>query len=101
MIRMTIRKHKPSGILIVWLGKDSKIHTQSIPNRQTSLGWRQVEMGARTELLCKQLDCLQYDFETGSNHPVMITTGLTRVEAKDALRSELLSLLQIQIGEGR
>ena len=85
----SVREHKPSGVLIVWAGKDNKIHTKSIPNKQTFIGYRQIELDTKTELLLKQLECLQYDFETSTNHPVMVTRGLTRKEAREALKNEI------------
>lgn len=47
-------KHQPSGILIVWLGGDDKIHTQSIAIQYPLWGrdasMKQTIIHAKTEL---------------------------------------------------
>ena len=84
-------KHIPSGILIVWLGNDAKIHTQSIAIQYPLWGkessMKQTLIHAKTELLFHQMDCWGVK---GQVLPMpMITTGLTRAEAKQTLKKEL------------
>lgn len=91
-IRHRPAKHIPSGILIVWQGGDGKIHTQSIAiqyplwlNKESSM--KATIDHAKTELLLHQLDTIGIN---GYELPApMITTGLTRQEAKLAYKQEL------------
>ena len=85
VIKKQKTKHIPSGIIIAWLGNDNKAHTQSIPNRNTSIGLEQVKIDAKTELLLRQLDYLG----GGIKSMPIITTGLTRAKAKQILLDDL------------
>ena len=84
-------KHQPSGIIIVWLGSDDKIHTQSIAIQYPLWGrdasMKQTIIHARTELLFHQMDCWGVK---GQVLPMpMMTTGLTRAQARLAYLDEL------------
>jgi len=77
------RKHNPSGVLIVWLGNNDRIHTQSIHlNPRFPM---LVKVDANAELLLKQLDFMGGDIKS---MPIM-TMGLTREQARLAFQSEL------------
>ncbi len=59
---MAKRRHKPSGIILDWIGRDEKPHTKSIPDRETYLGDKQVELDAGTEFALLQLDCMGNEY---------------------------------------
>ena len=86
----SVRKHIPSGILIVWLDRGSKIHTKSIRMNSAidpDLRDKLIKLEARIQLLLAQLDT----YELGYIRPApMITVGLTRDEARKAYRQELI-----------
>lgn len=74
-------KYWPSGVILAWLGNDDKVHTQSISDRHTSIGLKQVELDTRMELSLRQLDCIGGIIKSMP----MVTFGLTRLEARQAL----------------
>lgn len=83
---MTKRRHLPSGILIVWMSKDSKIHTKSI-GLHPFLKDMMLAVDTGSELLLKQLDTMGVG---GYILPApMVTKGLSRTAAKIAYRKEL------------
>jgi len=89
-------KHIPSGILIVWADKDNKIHTQSIAKHPAlpPLGEKLTKIDAQGEMALRQLDCMGIG---GYILPApMMTFGLTRIEAKQALHRELASSPRLQ-----
>ena len=90
-VSYTRRKHDPSGIIIAWLGDDRKIHTKSIhKGSMRNSMWHAINE-ARTELLLKQMDCMCVG---GYKKPMpMITTGLTREEARQAFLKEIQGLI--------
>ena len=76
-------KHIPSGILLVYLGKDNKPHTKSIP---VGFNEEMTKINAKTELVLLQLDYMGREYLTNSiNSEPIITMGLTRKEAKQTL----------------
>ena len=89
---MARSKHLPIGIIITWLGNDNKIHTQSIAVQYP--GWvdktgsaKMTLIYAKTELLIHQIDC--WGVEGQVLPQPMMTTGLTRDEAKQSYQNEL------------
>lgn len=81
-----IEKKQPSGILIAWLGGENKPHTKSIPFIPYKPLQKKIAcIEANAFLMCKQID---YDAGYINSMP-MITMGLSRVEARQALVKEL------------
>jgi len=84
-------KHIPSGIILIWIGDDLKIHSESIPADTMKRHLMFPKQYAETQLLCRQLDCLDVE---GQVKPMpMTTTGLTRQEAKQAYLREIDELV--------
>lgn len=82
----------PSGIIIAWMGIDNKIHTQSIAIQypewsDKTASMKQTIVHAKTALLLCQLNAMETD--SGIKFTPIITIGLTRAEAKQALMKEL------------
>ena len=80
-------KHRPSGIFIVWLGKDNRPHSKSIgiKTQCPALVKKFIEIDTQTEILLKQLDHYAGEIRSAP----MVVSGMTRQLAKQALLKEL------------
>ena len=85
-------RHKSSGIILTWLGVDSKIHTKSIGIHSLVRPKEEALLDAKTELLLLSLDYLSKGYGINKvNSEPEISFGLSRSEAKLAYRELLVN----------
>jgi len=78
-----MRKHRPSGVFIVWLGNDNRPHSKSIgiTTLVPDLAPKLLKIDIQTEILLKQLDHMGGIIKTAP----MVISGMSRQRAKEAL----------------